>query len=92
MRKTDFERFEKLAENGVIVPVFQELPADMETPVSVLERFVNDENVCLMESVENSEKFGRYSFLGVHPHGMFWIASPSQAQMALANQRLSANC
>ena len=29
MRKTDYQRFEKLAENGVIVPVFQELPADM---------------------------------------------------------------
>ena len=59
MRKTDYQRFEQLAENGVIVPVFQELPADMETPVSMLERFVNDENVCLMESVENSEKVGR---------------------------------
>ena len=73
MRKTDYQRFEQLAEKGVIVPVFQELPADMETPVSVLERFVDDENVCLMESVENSEKLGRYSFLGVHPHGMFIV-------------------
>ena len=87
MRKTDFERFEKLAENGVIVPVFQELPADMETPVSVLERFVDDENVCLMESVENSEKFGRYSFLGVHPHGMF-IVEGGEPFMLVAGQRL----
>ena len=87
MRKTDYQRFEKLAENGVIVPVFQELPADMETPVSVLERFVNDENVCLMESVENSEKFGRYSFLGVHPHGMF-IVEGGEPTMLVAGQRL----
>ena len=87
MRKTDYQRFEKLAENGVIVPVFQELPADMETPVSVLERFVNDENVCLMESVENSEKFGRYSFLGVHPHGMF-IVEGGEPYMLVAGQRL----
>ena len=87
MRKTDYQRFEKLAENGVIVPVFQELPADMETPVSVLERFVNDENVCLMESVENSEKFGRYSFLGVHPHGMF-IVEGGEPYMFVAGQRL----
>ena len=87
MRKTDYQRFEKLAENGVIVPVFRELPADMETPVSVLERFVNDENVCLMESVENSEKFGRYSFLGVHPHGMF-IVEGGEPTMLVAGQRL----
>ena len=87
MRKTDYQRFEKLAENGVIVPVFQELPADMETPVSMLERFVNDENVCLMESVENSEKFGRYSFLGVHPHGMF-IVEGGEPTMLVAGQRL----
>ena len=87
MKKTDYQRFEKLAENGVIVPVFQELPADMETPVSVLERFVNDENVCLMESVENSEKFGRYSFLGVHPHGMF-IVEGGEPTMLVAGQRL----
>ena len=87
MRKTDYQRFEKLAENGVIVPVFQELPADMETPVSVLERFVNDENVCLMESVENSEKFGRYSFLGVRPHGMF-IVEGGEPYMLVAGQRL----
>ena len=73
MERTDLERFLKLAEKGVIVPVFQELPADMETPVSVLERFVDDENVCLMESVENSEKFGRYSFIGVNPHGLFTV-------------------
>ena len=73
MERTDLERFLKLSEKGVIVPVFQELPADMETPVSVLERFVEDENVCLMESVENSEKFGRYSFIGVNPRGLFTV-------------------
>ncbi|MBR6057405.1 MAG: anthranilate synthase component I [Victivallales bacterium] len=87
MRKTDYQRFEQLAEKGVIVPVFQELPADMETPVSVLERFVDDENVCLMESVENSEKFGRYSFLGVHPHGMF-VVEDGEPFMLVAGQRL----
>ncbi len=87
MKKTDYGRFEKLAEHGAIVPVFQELPADMETPVSVLERFVNDENVCLMESVENSEKFGRYSFLGVNPRGMFTVEG-DQPYLTLEGQRL----
>ncbi|MBR4220555.1 MAG: anthranilate synthase component I [Victivallales bacterium] len=88
MEKTDLERFLKLAEKGVIVPVFQELPADMETPVSVLERFVDDENVCLMESVENSEKFGRYSFLGVNPRGLFVVENGEPA-MVIRGQRLN---
>ena len=88
MERTDLERFLRLAEKGVIVPVFQELPADMETPVSVLERFVNDENVCLMESVENSEKFGRYSFLGVNPRGLFVVENGEPA-MVIKGQRLN---
>ncbi|MBQ9367961.1 MAG: anthranilate synthase component I [Victivallales bacterium] len=88
MEKTDLERFLKLAEKGVIVPVFQELPADMETPVSVLERFVDDENVCLMESVENSEKFGRYSFLGVNPRGLF-VVEDGEPAMVIKGQRLN---
>ena len=88
MERTDLERFLKLAEKGVIVPVFQELPADMETPVSVLERFVDDENVCLMESVENSEKFGRYSFLGVNPRGLF-VVEDGEPTMVIKGQRLN---
>ena len=70
MERTDFRRFQSLAAKGEIVPVFQELPADMETPVSVLERFAGDENVCLMESVERSEVFGRYSFHGENRPGI----------------------
>ena len=88
MEKTDLERFLRLSEKGVIVPVFQELPADMETPVSVLERFAGDENVCLMESVENSEKFGRYSFLGVNPRGLFTVEK-GQALMHVHGQSLN---
>jgi len=87
MKRTDYERFEMLAAKGGIIPIFQELPADMETPVSVLERFAGDENVCLMESVENSEKFGRYSFLGVNPKGMFTVVD-GNPYIVFSGQRL----
>ena len=73
MLKTSFSRFEELAEKGRIVPVYGEFPADMETPVSVLRRFREDENVFLFESVEGGERFGRYSFLGVNPRGIFTV-------------------
>ena len=87
MEKTDFNRFKELSTKGSIVPVFQELPADMETPVSVLERFADDENVCLMESVEKSETFGRYSFLGVNPKALFTVED-GVPFMTLGGQRL----
>ena len=73
MLKQDFKEFERLSSLGDLVPVYAECLADMETPVSVLNRFVGDENVLLLESVEGGERFGRYSFIGVNPHGVFTV-------------------
>jgi anthranilate synthase component 1 len=56
-----------LARDYDIVPVFTEILADMETPVSVLQRFINRENAFLLESMEGGEKWGRYSFVGIDP-------------------------
>lgn len=73
MQETTFSRFRELAATGKVVPVFREICGDMETPVSVLERFVDDDNVVLLESVEGGELPARYSFLGVNPHGLFQV-------------------
>lgn len=56
-----------LAREYDIVPVFKEVLADMETPVSVLQRFMSRENAFLLESMEGGEKWGRYSFVGIDP-------------------------
>jgi len=58
---------EKLAERGNLVPVWRELPADLETPVSVYLRLRGEGPSFLLESVEKGEQVGRYSFLGCHP-------------------------
>lgn len=73
MLKPDFRSFEKLCGEGNLIPVCAELLVDLETPVSVLSRFVDDQEVFLLESVEGSERFGRYSFIGVNPHGVFSV-------------------
>lgn len=73
MLKTTYNRFQELAATGDLVPVYAEILADMETPVSILRRFAADENVFLLESVEGGERFGRYSFLGLHPRGLFTV-------------------
>ena len=68
-----FEEFERMASGAGLIPVHQRVIADLETPVSVLARLADDENVFLLESVEAGEKFGRYSFIGLNPRGVFTV-------------------
>ncbi|MDD3119065.1 MAG: anthranilate synthase component I [Victivallales bacterium] len=73
MFKPNYEEFVALSRQGNIVPVFSEQIADLETPVSVLSRFVEDENMFLLESVEGGERWARYSFIGVNPYAVFQV-------------------
>ena len=61
------EEVQKLAATGNTIPVFRELPADLETPVSVYLKLRDGGPSFLLESVEKGEQVGRYSFLGVRP-------------------------
>jgi anthranilate synthase component 1 len=61
------EDYLKYADGHDVVPVFTEILADMETPVSVLQRFAERENAFLLESMEGGETWGRYSFVGIDP-------------------------
>ncbi len=51
----DREQYKNLAKNHDLIPVFLELIADMETPVSVLHRFADRKNAFLLESMEGNE-------------------------------------
>jgi anthranilate synthase component 1 len=61
------EDVRELASEGNLIPIYRELPADLETPVSVFLKLRNGGASFLLESVEKGEQLGRYSFLGVHP-------------------------
>jgi len=50
-----------------LIPVYREIIADMETPVSAFIKLREDSNSFLLESVEGGENLGRYSFIGVNP-------------------------
>ena len=50
------------------MPVFAELPADLDTPLSAYLRLRPGPFAFLLESVEGGEKWARYSFLGSDPH------------------------
>ncbi len=56
-----------LADQGNLIPVYRELPADLETPVSVYLKLRERRTgpSFLLESVEKGEQLGRYSFIGV---------------------------
>jgi len=63
----DFKTFTKLVKKGNLVPVFTELLADLETPVSSFLKICHSDYAYLLESVESQEKVGRYSFLSSDP-------------------------
>jgi anthranilate synthase component 1 len=61
------ERFLELAERYTVVPLATEVLGDRETPVSVFESLVGDDDGFLLESVEGGERWGRWSFVGWDP-------------------------
>jgi len=62
------KEFLALAKEHTLVPVCRTLTADMETPVSAFLRAAWPERECFMlESVENGEQVGRYTFIGLQP-------------------------
>ena len=62
------EAFAALAADHVVVPVWREVIADLLTPLAVYQRLRDvDGPTFLLESVEHGERWGRYSFIGLHP-------------------------
>ena len=62
------KEFLALAKNHTLVPVCRTLTADLETPVSAFLRAAWPQPECfLLESVENGEQVGRYTFIGLAP-------------------------
>ncbi|MBN2238284.1 MAG: anthranilate synthase component I [Dehalococcoidales bacterium] len=53
---------------GTVVPVYREIVADLETPVSAFLKINKGGYSFLLESVEGGERIGRYSFIGTDPY------------------------
>lgn len=68
MYKPTKEEFKKLAKKYNLIPVYREIIADVDTPVSAFQKLGESENAFLLESAEGGERFGRYSFLGNSPY------------------------
>jgi anthranilate synthase component I len=70
-----YEEFQRLAQRGNLIPVYREVLADLETPVSAFLKLCpaasgsadapRQGDAFLLESVEGGETLARHSFLGV---------------------------
>lgn len=63
--------FERLAGEGNIIPVYTELLADLETPVSAYAKLRAHGPSFLLESIEGGENLSRYSIIGCRPRKVF---------------------
>ncbi len=63
----DFETFARLARPGSIVPVYLEIPFDLDTAVTAFAKLREGAFSFLLESVEGGDRWARYSFIGSAP-------------------------
>jgi anthranilate synthase component 1 len=61
------DEFHSLAADHTVVPVWVEVLADLETPVSAYAKLVGDRAGFVLESVEHAERWSRFSFVGREP-------------------------
>src|SRR5438309_1679988 len=63
-----------LAAQGNMIPLYLEIEADLETPVSAYLKVARGGYSFLLESIQGGEHMGRYSFIGTEPHTVLTYA------------------
>ena len=63
----------KLSQDGNVVPIYREIVADLETPVSAFLKINRGGYSFLLESVEGGERLARYSFIGTEPYRVLTV-------------------
>ncbi len=68
----EIKDFRKLAAESGLIPVYKEIIADLDTPLTIFSKIAGDEShAFFFESLEGGEKWGRYSFIGLDPSVVF---------------------
>jgi len=62
------EEVKKYKKDGNLVPIYREIVADLETPVSAFLKVNRGGYSFLLESVEGGQQLARYSFIGTEPY------------------------
>ncbi|WP_313525157.1 anthranilate synthase component I [Anaerotignum sp.] len=87
------EQVSNLAPHYNFIPISYQMPSDMFSPIGVLKALKNISTHCfLLESVENSKMWGRYTFLGFDPlmeitcnHGEIHVKKDSSQEIIQGN-------
>jgi anthranilate synthase component I len=69
------DEVKKISNEGNLVPIYREIMADMETPVSAFLKINQEGNSFLLESVEGGQRLARYSFIGTSPFKIVKVSS-----------------
>lgn len=67
---TSLDDVKKIAESGdyKVIPIKAEMYSDMKTPIQLMSGLRNASHHCfILESVDNTKRWGRYTFLGYDP-------------------------
>lgn len=73
---------------GNIVPIYREVRADLETPVSAYLKVARGPYSFLLESVEGGEQVGRYSFIGTEPYRVEALAHEDGDPLLVVEEEL----
>ncbi len=68
MYRPTLDEVKAMSGQGNLVPIYREIEADLETPVSAYLKVARSPYSFLLESVEGGEKLARYSFIGTDPY------------------------
>ena len=79
----------KMTGRGNVVPVYREVRADLETPVSAFLKVARGPYSFLLESVEGGERQGRYSFIGTEPYRVYGAKHEDGDPLTVVQQEMA---
>jgi anthranilate synthase component 1 len=69
------------AGGGNVIPIYREVVADLDTPVSAFLKVRRGSHSFLLESVEGGERISRYSFIGTEPYRIIRTGPTEDAEV-----------
>jgi len=78
MHYPTLEEIKNRREEGNLIPIYREIMADLETPVSAFLKINRHGYSFLLESVEGGQRLGRYSFIGTEPRKVITITEKDE--------------
>ncbi|MFC1871098.1 anthranilate synthase component I [Chloroflexota bacterium] len=83
------EEFRRLKNQGNLVPIYREIIADLDTPVSAFLKVSRGDYSFLLESVAGEDRVARYSFIGTEPYRVITTIEEDTDPLQLVAEEMS---